>query len=580
MRSRPPLTRLNEICRTLSRSTAAGRQVLARSCLYATACGFLASCVSFNTPLHPQTALSSGTLTPNQSRFDVKHYRLELSVDPARKMLEGVVTMQALATEQLSVLELDLDPRFEVLAATLDGEPVSYRSEAGKLSLFGSSVAAGSDFTSRVSYRGRPYEAENPPWDGGFVWTETETGEDWIATAVQGRGCDLYWPCKDHISDKPEHGAEMLITVPEGLVAVMNGVLLSENSSGGRTTYHWSTTNPISAYHLAINIGPFQRYELTHDNAITKRPIPVVFYHVTDDMEKIERLIKNDFMAQLAFLERVLGPYPWGEEKIGIVEIPYLGMEHQTMNGYGNGYAPDPYGFDWLMQHEFSHEWFGNLMTQAQSRDFWLHEGFANYMQPVYAQQRIGDAGYWGYMWDFYNGMENCVPVVPSENVAMDYFDSNDPYYKGSWTLHTLRGLVGEETFWRAVRRLVYDTPEPWTLNYPIAPVRRSSEDFTRIVSEEYGQDLSWFFDMYLGHAAIPVLIQDRNDAGISLSWAGFEDVVMDIPVLVTRDGKETELSIPSNGERFPLAADALLQIDPRVSILRDFGTTEACAMD
>ncbi len=548
--------------------------IVALLCLSFTGCEVL------NAPLHPQTALSSGILTENQALFDVRHYRLELKVEPERKFIEGAVTMKAVAVDTLSVLELDLDPRFEVLSTSIDGEAVSFQSDAGKLLLYGLGLETGDEFTSLVSYRGRPYEAENPPWDGGFVWTETEAGEHWIATAVQGRGCDLYWPCKDHISDKPERGVDMLITVPEGLTAVMNGVLLSEDSSGGESTYHWSTKNPISAYHVAINIGPFEKYELQHENAISDNPIPIVFYHVSDDMEKIEKLIKKDFVEQLEFFERMLGPYPWGEEKIGIVEIPYLGMEHQTMNGYGNGYRLDPYGFDWLMQHEFSHEWFGNLMTQAASRDFWLHEGFASYMQPVYAQQTIGDAGYWSYMWDFYNGLTNCDPVVPAGSVAMDYFDSNDAYYKGSWTLHTLRGLIGDEAFWRSVRRLIFDTADPWALSYPIQPASRSSEDFVRITSEEHGADLTWFFDMYLGQAAIPVLFEDRNEEGVSFSWPASEAAVFDIPILVTQDGIKAEYSVPSNGVRFPLAADALLQVDPRVSIFRDFGTTERCTME
>jgi len=252
-------------------------------------------------------------------------------------------------------------------------------------------------------------------------------------------------------------------------------------------------------------------------------------------------------------------------------------MEHQTMNGYGNDFKLDPYGFDWLMQHEFSHEWFGNLMTQTESADFWLHEGFANYMQPVYAQQVIGDAGYWSYMWDFYNGLTNCKAVVPDEDVTMDYFESNDAYYKSSWTLHTLRGLMGEETFWRSVRRLIYDTEDPWSLSYPIQPTRRSNGDFVAIASEEYGQDLSWLFDMYLRQAALPKLIQDRSDEGVSFSWADNSAVEIDIPILVTLDGNSTEYAVPSTGERFPLPPAALLQVDPRVSVFRDFGTTEAC---
>ena len=540
----------------------------------------LTACTGLNPPLDPQTAQSSGALSEMQALYDVQHYQLELQVYPDRKMIEGRVTMRAIATEFITTVELDLDPRFEILETSVNGQTSSYKKAEGKLLLLGSEIQSSSEFTTTVSYRGRPYEAENPPWDGGFVWTETESGEHWIATAVQGRGCDLYWPCKDHISDKPELGADMLITVPSNLTAVMNGTLLSELKLGERTTYHWSTQNPISAYHLAINIGPFKKYEIQHSNALTEDPIPVIFYHVTNDMEKIEKLIKEDFIGQLEFFERTLGPYPWGEEKIGIVEIPYLGMEHQTMNGYGNSYELDPYGFDWLMQHEFSHEWFGNLMTQAGSKDFWLHEGFANYMQPVYAQQVIGDAGYWSYMWDFYNGLANCKPVVPYETVSMDYFDSNDAYYKGSWTLHTLRGLIGEEAFWRSVRRLIYGTADPWSLSYPLQPTRRSNDDFVRIASEEYGQNLSWFFDMYLGQAAIPLLVQQRNEDGVSFSWPHNPEANFTIPIRVTQDGRATEYAVPSTGERFPLAEDALLQVDPRVALFRDFGTTEACVID
>ena len=61
-------------------------------------------------------------------------------------------------------------------------------------------------------------------------------------------------------------------------------------------------------------------------------------------------------------------------------------MEHQTINAYGNDYKPAPEGFDWLLQHEFSHEWFGNQLTNADWDDMWLHEGFGSYMQPLYAQ--------------------------------------------------------------------------------------------------------------------------------------------------------------------------------------------------
>jgi aminopeptidase N len=303
----------------------------------------------------------------------------------------------------------------------------------------------------------------------------------------------------------------------------------------------------------------------------------VVYYHISDDMEKIDTLIRDDFLKQIAFYERTLGPYPWGNEKIGIVEIPYLGMEHQTMNGYGNEYRLDPDGFDWLIQHEFAHEWFGNLMTQAASRDFWLHEGFANYMQPIYVQEVIGDAAFWSKMWDNYNATKNCKPVVPVGEVDMDYFDSNDPYFKGSWTLHTLRWMMGEEKFWRAVRRLIYDTPDPWSLEYPITPTSRSTEDFVRIASEEYGEDLTDFFEATIYSADQPVLTEKRDGTGLSLEFSNNPNLVLNIPVRVTEGQQSRMIAVPSNGVEVAIPASARIQIDPEVKVFRDFGTIARC---
>lgn len=538
----------------------------------------LVTCSS-NPPLHPQTELSGGVLSQLQAAYDVQHYTLNIEIDPDRRFLQGSVQMIASAISALSEVELDFDPRFEIESVSINERSARFEKRGGKLILSGYDIPASSSFTTSVDYSGRPYIAENPPWDGGFVFDQTESGEHWIATAVQSRGCDLYWPCKDHISDKPERGADMYITVPDDLMAVMNGLLVSEESRDGKTTFHWKTTNPISTYHLAINIGPFQKYEIAHQNALTgNNSIPIIFYHVTDDMEKIEKLIRDDFTKQLAWFERTLGPYPWGEEKIGIVEIPYLGMEHQTMNGYGNEFRLDPHGFDWLMQHEFAHEWFGNLMTQEASRDFWLHEGTAAHMQPLYARKVIGEAGYWSRMWDNYSEIQNCKPVVPEGTVNQSYHDTNDPYYKGSWTLHTLRWLMGDEKFWRSIRRLIYDTPDPWSLSYPISPTRRSTEDFIQIASEEYGDDLDWFFDIYIKQQELPVLVEDRRANGVRLSFSNYPELHFDVPVNITENGNSRMVTIPTDGSQFSISTEAVIQIDPDTQVFRNFGTTEACS--
>jgi len=532
-------------------------------------------------PLHPETEETGGPVSALQQLYDVQHYTLSLDVMPDERFIRGEVVMRAHALEGIQEVELDLDPRFEITRTLVNGNEATFEKRGGKLVLVGKYIDEGSSFTTTVAYKGQPHIAKRAPWDGGFVWTETPNGKHWVATAVQGNGCDLYWPCKDHVSDKADKGADMIITVPKELKAVMNGVLIDEKEEGDSKSFHWRTTKPISSYHLAINVGPFEAYELKHRNALSgDRDIPIVFYHITKDRAKLDKLIADDFIKQLEFFEKLLGPYPWGDEKIGIVEIPHLGMEHQTMNGYGNQFRLDPHGFDWLIQHEFAHEWFGNLMTQTRPRDFWLHEGFGFYMQPVYAQEILGDAGYWSYMWSRYNQIANCKPVVASETIHDSYFESADPYYKGAWTMHTLRWLMGDEKFWQAVRRALYDTADPWSLTYPITPTRRSTEDFTAIASDEHGGDVSWLVDTYLKQATLPILKSERSSDGLRLWWENTDSGDFPMPVPVKVGDKIKLVDMPGGQGFLKLLDDQAYQIDPGTKVLRDFGTGAACPVN
>jgi aminopeptidase N len=532
--------------------------------------------MSSNPPLHPQTEQSGGELSLAQAKYDVQHYTINLEVDPDKQHIIGDVSMRATALRDVDIVELDLDPRLEVSSARVDGELAQFEKAEGKLYLRSQSVGAGDKFTTRVEYQGRPYRAENPPWDGGFVWDRTASGEHWIATAVQSRGCDLYWPCKDHISDKSDMGADMFITVPENLTAVMNGKLISQETVDGQTIYHWQTENPISSYNLAINIAPFQKYELTYKGSI--QDIPLVYYHVTDDISEVQNLIDNDLLNQLEFYERTIGPFPWGDEKIGMVEIPYLGMEHQTMIGYGNEYLQSDVGFDWLMLHEFSHEWFGNLMTQDRSRDFWLHEGMASFMESVFYQQKMGRAAYWTHMWGRYNQIQNCKPVVPAKEVTSEYFDSTDVYYKGAWMLTTLRWLMGDQAFWRTLRRTVYDTTNPWALSYPMTTTRRTTEDFIEIASEEFGSDLSWFFDVYLKQTELPILVESRDEDGLRLHWANYPDLLLNMPIEIIENDESRFEVLATDNSLLPLPADVWAQVDPETRVFRDFGARDWCS--
>ena len=62
---------------------------------------------------------------------------------------------------------------------------------------------------------------------------------------------------------------------------------------------------------------------------------------------------------------------------MAICETPHLGMEHQTLNAYGNNFRYVKVGgkdFDWLLHHEFGHEWWGNKVTNIDWSDMWIQE--------------------------------------------------------------------------------------------------------------------------------------------------------------------------------------------------------------
>jgi aminopeptidase N len=178
------------------------------------------------------------------------------------------------------------------------------------------------------------------------------------------------------------------ITVPAPLVAAGNGVATGMTEANGWRTWHWRARNP-STYGIAINVAPYEvlsgEYRSRYGNTI-----PLRFWYLPQHKAHAQDLF-SEFPKMLDFFESTIGPYPFADEKMGVVETPHKGMEHQTINAYGNKYVKTPYGYDDLLQHEFAHEWFGNQLTNGDWDDMWLHEGLGSYMQPLYMQYLHGD---------------------------------------------------------------------------------------------------------------------------------------------------------------------------------------------
>lgn len=538
------------------------------------ASALLAGCV---TPQPFLTEYSTGSGAPRseaQQALEFDKADLKLRIEPDTRSIRGDVTLTFGTRAPLHSIELDLDRNLPIDAIDVDGQPLpaaSWRNPEGKLTIdLPQTLQPGKQAVVRVRYHGQPHVAKRAPWDGGFVWSKTPDGKPWVASAVQGEGCDLFWPCIDHPTGKPRLVDEH-ITVPSPLVAAGNGIAMGMDEADGWRTWHWRTKNP-STYGISINVAPYQmlsgEYRSRYGNVI-----PLRMWYLPQNEEGAKQLFA-EFAPMLDFFESTIGPYPFGDEKMGVVETPHKGMEHQTINAYGNKYAKTAYGYDELLQHEFAHEWFGNQLTNANWDDMWLHEGLGSYMQPLYMQYLRGDLEYFASLMHQRGMIENKAPIVSGKpRLEEDVYDTKrggpgqDIYNKGSLVMHTLRGLIGDQAFFRAVREEVYGTPDPRPGNF--APRYGTTPEFMAIVKRTSGRELDWFFQAYLYQKALPELQATRSGNTLQLAWKTEKNTPFPMPVEVRVGDRVVSVPMADGKGSVELPEGVGYTLDPHSKVLR-----------
>jgi aminopeptidase N len=515
--------------------------------------------------------------TPEQEAIRFDKADLTLKIIPDDKTIEGVAVLDFTATGTLSVLPVELDTLLTISSVQVDGREIEqgeggWRNPEGRLWIeLGRDLSPGDTVQIRIAYAGAPRVAPRAPWDGGFVWGSTPDGKAWIATAVQGEGCDIFWPCIDSPLAEPGR-VDLHITVPSDLAAPSNGRFLGTVDHGdGWTTWNWSAATP-NTYAIALNIGPYDEMKTDYRSRFGNT-IPMSYWYLrSDDPAKVAALYA-EFTPMMDFYESTVGPFPFGDEKMGVVETPHLGMEHQTINAYGNEYRLDGKGYDWLLHHELAHEWFGNQMTNRNADDMWLHEGLGSYMQPLYLRWLRGEQYFQAELLKQRNGLLNRFPVVSGTDKSEDEVykgdvgPGNDIYNKGSLIAHSLRLLIGDEAFFRSVTRLVYGRPDPRPGNF--SPRYATTREFLAIVNEETGRDYDWFFQGYLYNAALPDLRQTREGDRLSLEWVTGDGQTFPMPVEVEIDGQVTIVPMTGGRGQITAPATAHILIDPQNKVLR-----------
>lgn len=437
-----------------------------------------------------------GYLSEFRSCYDVRFYDIAVTVKPETKSLEGKVSMLvSCENPQQSVIQIDVSSLLTIDSLFIDSVLVTnYKREHNAVFFSLPQVyEKGQEYTITCSYHGKPAEAVRPPWEAGMVWKTSESGKPWCGVTCETLGASCWIPCKDHLSDEPEDGMRMKITVPKGLVAVSNGMLQEHIETDANDVWIWKTNYPINSYNMTFYVGDFVSYEEEYKGI--ERSFPLIYWVLQEDLEKSKKSFAQTKDVVAAY-EEFFGPYPWSKECLKLVESPYEGMEHQTAIAYGNGFK-NTFGFDYIIVHEVAHEWWGNTVSVDDYAEIFIHEGFAMYSEFLYVEKMFGTEKRDRYIRIWANTLKNIRPVVGPRDVNFWDYRDTDPYVKGALTLHGLRDLIDNDS-------LFFDIIKSYNMT------RRNSivtvKDFTDYVNERTGQDYSWYFKQYLYSKEKPVL--------------------------------------------------------------------------
>jgi aminopeptidase N len=313
---------------------------------------------------------------------------LDLTVNPSSESYGGSTTIDLQIIKETPTLVFDLDNRFFVSEIFINGKNMPYNHYNGQIHIPGTPNFSLGNYSVKIFYNGQPKIAKNPPWDGGIQWSKDAQGRPWVAMSCQEDGANIFFPCKDHPSDEPNEGADLIITVPKGLVVGGPGILISTEEKKRQTVFHWKTNYTINNYCIVFNIGYYKPYVKSY-TTIEGNTVPMEYYVLDYNYDKADKHLEL-LARSTKMLEKYFGEYPFVKEKIGLIETPHLGMEHQTMNAYGNKYRYEKVGdvdFDWLMHHEFGHEWWANKVSNIDWAHMWVQEGITSFADALFTEE-------------------------------------------------------------------------------------------------------------------------------------------------------------------------------------------------
>lgn len=489
-----------------------------------------------------------GALLPERVWFDVDYYHLNLDINTNAKLISGFNDIHFTVLSHSKIMQLDLFEHMIIDSVVYLNETCTFFREHDSFYIeFPQTFQVGTQHKVRVYYYGSPKVALNPPWDGGFVWEEDAAGLPWVGVACQGLGASSWWPCKDHLSDKPD-SVRVTCSVPKEIRFVGNGNLESDFQEAEKRISTWKVSYPINTYNVTLNIA---NYSHLKDVYISNLDTLSLDYYVIKGNEKLAQEQFEQVKPMLAVYEVLYGPYPFWDDGYALVETPYLGMEHQSAIAYGNKFMPGYLGrypgnmdFDFIVIHESGHEYWGNSVSMNDIADMWIHESFCTYTEALYVEKIYGYEKMLEYLVYQRNFIDGGSPILGHRDVNIQG-NSVDMYYKGSWMLHSIRNTIENDSLWFSILKDLAQNFEKSTCD---------GSDVINYICNQSKKDLRPIFSQYLSYSDLPVLkYRFKEQKGVMrfyYKWDAASEL-FDMPIHIRLYGEKDLRLLPTAKYQF-----------------------------
>jgi aminopeptidase N len=497
-----------------------------------------------------------GSLGPERTWWDVTHYTIDVKPDIANKTINGKNGIDFKVLQPGKKMQIDLQEPMQIDKIEYKDKELTFIREGNVYWVeFPAALKIGTSQSITIYFSGKPREAVNPPWDGGWIWKKDCNGSPWVSVACQGLGASVWYPCKDHQSDEPDFGAVLNITVPDSLTGVGNGMLSTKlNNYDGTVTYMWNVSQPINNYNIIPYIGKYVNWSEEYNGL--KGKLDINYWFLQCDEEKARKHIPGGTDSMMKALEYWFGPYPFYEDGYKLVESPHLGMEHQSAVAYGNKFM---YGYlgrdlsgtgwglkwDYIIVHESGHEWFANNITTKDIADMWVHEGITDYCETLYTEYYFGKAAGDAYVQGQRDGIRNKKTIIGVYGVNKQ--GSGDMYPKGANLMHTVRTIIDNDSLFRNILH---------GLNEKFYHKTVTSKEVEEYIAVRSGTGLAKVFDQYLRDIRIPVLeyytTVEKGSVLLNYRWSNcVEGFNMPIKLPASKEGKKGYFIATENWQKF-----------------------------